>query len=173
VVERGSQKELGLKMERVESLVSALESCPDPSVRDAARELVCTLMEFHSNALQRILEQIQQSTSTEPQFVETMARDPLIQGLLLLHGLHPLDVESRVQQALEKVRPSLREHRGDVELISLDESGVKLKLVGTCNGCPSSATTFRNLLESAIHDLAPEVENIVVDGMVQSRKATA
>jgi Fe-S cluster biogenesis protein NfuA len=168
--QRRSRKELDQKMERVASLVSALESCPDSDVRDAGRELVSTLLEFHSDAIQRILDQIEQSTATDPRFIETMAEDPLIQGVLLLHGLHPLDVQARVQKALESVRPSLRSHRGDVELISLDESGVRLKLIGTCNGCPSSATTFRNLLESAINDLAPEVEKIEVDGMVNGRE---
>lgn len=168
-----SQSELAQKMDRVDSLISALEGCTDPAVRESAHELVCTLMEFHADAIGRILEKVSESTSTDPGLIETMAQDPLVHGVLLLHGLHPLDTEARVHQALEKVRPSLRSHRGDVELMELDENRVKLRLIGTCNGCPSSASTFRNLLESAIQEMVPEIESIEVDGMVSSKGAAS
>ena len=71
-------------------------------------------------------------------------------GLLLLHGLHPLDLEARVRQALDKVRPYLRSHGGNVELLGVDEGVVRLRLEGSCHGCPSSAATMRQTIEEAI-----------------------
>jgi Fe-S cluster biogenesis protein NfuA len=95
-----------------------------------------------------------------------MGEDPLAGGLLLLYGLHPASLEKRVEAALEQVRPALGQHRGNVELLGIEDGTVSLRLQGTCHGCPSSTSTFRQLIEAAIHERAPEVERIKVDGLV-------
>ena len=60
-------------------------------------------------------------------------------GLLLVHGLHPYDVQTRVARALDSVRPYLGSHGGDVELLGVDAEGVvTLRMLGNCDGCPSS-----------------------------------
>ncbi len=66
--------------------------------------------------------------------LDTCAGDEVVAGLLLLHGLHPLDVETRVRQALESVRPLLRSHGGNVELLEVREGVVRLRL------CKATAT---------------------------------
>jgi Fe-S cluster biogenesis protein NfuA len=145
---------------QIESLVSQLESCEDPAVRDAARDLVGALLSIHGVALGGLLRQMNEN------MLEEVCKDSVISSVLLLHGLHPEETKTRVEQALEKVRPSLKSHQGDVELLEIDDARVRLRLIGTCNGCPSSATTFQSLLETAIRELAPEIECIEVDGMV-------
>jgi Fe-S cluster biogenesis protein NfuA len=82
----------------------------------------------------------------------------------LLHGLHPLDLETRVRQALENVRPLLRSHGGNVELLGLAGAVVRLRMLGSCDGCPSSALTLKSAIEDAIFERAPDVIGIEVDG---------
>ena len=79
-------------------------------------------------------------------------------SLLLVHGLHPESLERRVEAALVSVRPFLAQHGGDVELLGIDEDvgAVKLRLLGSCDGCPSSASTLRGAVEVAIAEAAPE-----------------
>ena len=72
-----------------------------------------------------------------------------------------------VEQAIEKVRPLLRSHGGDVELTDLTDGVVQLKLQGSCHGCPSSAQTLRNAIEEAIFEFAPDIKRLDVAGVVE------
>ncbi len=90
----------------------------------------------------------------------------MVEGLLLLHGLHPLDVDTRIQRALDQVRPYLGSHAGGVQYLGVSEEGVaRLLLEGSCHGCPSSTVTVRLAIEGAVQDAAPEVTEVVVEGM--------
>jgi Fe-S cluster biogenesis protein NfuA/nitrite reductase/ring-hydroxylating ferredoxin subunit len=90
----------------------------------------------------------------------------LVAGLLLVHDLHPYDARTRVARALESVRPYLGSHGGDVELAGIDEDAdglvVRLRLLGSCDGCPSSSVTLELAVESAVQTAAPEVSRIEV-----------
>jgi Fe-S cluster biogenesis protein NfuA len=92
--------------------------------------------------------------------IDMFALDDLVANLLILHGLHPSDIESRVRNALEKVRPYLQSHGGNVELIEIAGGAVRLRLIGSCNGCPSSSATLKNAIETAIRETAPDVTSI-------------
>jgi len=94
-----------------------------------------------------------------------MANDTIAGSLLLMYGMHPADVTARVRAALESVRPALHAHQGDVELVAIEQDAVRLRLQGTCNGCAASTTTFRNLIETAIRDRAPEIQSIQLEGV--------
>ena len=78
-----------------------------------------------------------------------------VASLLVLHGLHPEDLRSRVQKALVQVRPYLGSHGGDVEIVDADTHGgvVRLRMKGSCDGCPSSALTVKLAVEGAIREL--------------------
>ena len=97
--------------------------------------------------------------------LDACARDDVVGGLLLLHGLHPLDLEARVRQALEQVRPYLRSHGGNVELLGVGDGVVRLRLEGSCHGCPSSAVTMKQTIEEAILAKAPDVTAVEVEGL--------
>ena len=83
----------------------------------------------------------------------------------MVHGLHPATLETRVERALEAVRPVLGAHKGDVELVDIDPAAnaVKLRLLGSCDGCPSSTITLQMAVEKAILEAAPEIEIIDVE----------
>jgi Fe-S cluster biogenesis protein NfuA len=95
---------------------------------------------------------------------DKFSADDLVSNLLLLYGLHPLTLEERVTSALDSVRPYLDSHGGNVELLSVADGVVRLRLQGTCRGCPSSAETLKLAIESAIYDAAPEILSIEAEG---------
>ena len=55
----------------------------------------------------------------------------------------PLAGVRLVLQALDEVRPYLDSHGGGVELVEVVDGVVRLRLYGSCNGCPSSTMTLR------------------------------
>ena len=80
-----------------------------------------------------------------PDLMDALVADDLVASLLLVHGLHPESLDNRVEAALASVRPFLAQHGGDVELLGIDEDrgAVRLRLLGSCDGCPSSAVTLQ------------------------------
>ena len=60
----------------------------------------------------------------------------------------------------EKVRPQLRNHFGDVEIVKLEGTTLYVKLVGQCSGCMSSKYTFEELIEKEIIENVPGVEEV-------------
>ena len=139
---------------RVEDMLGKLEAHPDRAVRETVRDLVRALLEFHRAGLERMLEL---AADRAP-----FAADPKVEPLLLLHGLHPEEMSVRVTRALERVRPYLFSHGGSVELVGIEEGRVRLRLQGSCDGCPSSAQTLRTSIEEAILAAAPDAEGIEV-----------
>jgi Fe-S cluster biogenesis protein NfuA/nitrite reductase/ring-hydroxylating ferredoxin subunit len=159
------QSEFERRIAAIEELVQRLETAADPAARAASQELVSTLMELHRAALDRILTTIRRHGEPGAAIVDQLAREELVANVLLLYDLHPQDLETRVRNALDKTRPYLKSHGGNVELVGIDESGtVQLRMQGSCHGCPSSAVTLKLAIEQAIHEAAPDVNAIVVEG---------
>ena len=89
--------------------------------------------------------------------------DDLVASMLLLHGLHPDDIQTRVLRGIEKVRPYLQSHGGDVELAGVRDGIVRLVLHGSCGSCPSSSLTLKNAVEDALFEAAPDIVEIVAE----------
>ncbi len=154
---------LGSAGERISSLLDALGS-GGPVARDRAEELVRQVTELYGAGLERILQLLDSQGVLGPGTVSALTSDPLVSGLLLVHGLHPVDLPGRVAGALDSVRPYLGSHGGDVELLGISEEGVvRLRLLGSCQGCPSSSVTLKLAVEDAIETAAPEVTAIEVE----------
>jgi Fe-S cluster biogenesis protein NfuA len=152
------------QMARIEELVQVIESLPDAKSRETAAELVQLLMEFYGQGLARMLAI---AGSAEARVVDTYGQDPLVSQLLMLHGLHPVDLATRVEKALEKVRPLLHSHGGDVELLGIESGLVRLRLEGSCHGCPSSTMTLKNAIQEAIYEFAPDIGGLDVAGLAE------
>src|SRR4029450_9981803 len=83
----------------------------------------------------------------------------------------PKDTETRVVEALDKVRPYLGSHAGGVELLGVDPEGVvHLRLEGSCDGCPSSTMTVKLAIERAIEEAAPEVIAVEAENLTAERE---
>ena len=152
------------RLQRLDGLLQAVEHLADPAVRSRMREIVQALLELHAVGLERILEHVAMAGAPGASVLDACARDEVAGGLLLLHGLHPLGVEERVLLALEQVRPHLGSHGGNVTLVEIRDGVVRLRLEGSCHGCPSSALTMKQTVEEAVLGRAPEVVAVEVEG---------
>ncbi|HYG75147.1 MAG TPA: NifU family protein [Planctomycetota bacterium] len=144
----------------IETHIERLEQCSDPIARETARQLVKALMDFHGRGLARIVDIAASKGGQE--LINSFANDPEIGPLFVLYDLHPSDLESRLQAALEKVRPHLAAHGGDVEFLGVADGRVRLRLKGNCGSCPSSAITLKGAVEQAIIQAAPDIDAIEV-----------
>lgn len=66
----------------------------------------------------------------------------------------------RVQTVLDKVRPRLKADGGDVELVSVENNIVKVRLTGACAGCPFSEMTLKAGIERIIMEEIPEIVEV-------------
>jgi Fe-S cluster biogenesis protein NfuA/nitrite reductase/ring-hydroxylating ferredoxin subunit len=150
----------------VEALLAQIGDVGGGQAGATAEELVRVLVEYYGEGLERIAELV------GPDAVRGLTSDPLVSSLLVLHGLHPLDVDTRIEHALDHVRPYLGSHAGGVAFLGVDENDIAhLRLDGSCQGCPSSDVTVRMTIEEAVLAAAPELQGIEVDGAVEDTPA--
>ena len=148
--------------ERVEALLAELRSQAGPQVAATAEELVSGLVELYGAGLAQVVRLLGEDEAG-PRLMDKLVADPLVESLLLVHDLHPLDTSARVRQAVEEVLPQLGSHAGDIEYLGLDADGVlQLRLVQ--GGC--SAATARDLISKAVAAAAPEAAGVGIE-MVQ------
>src|SRR3712207_4119627 len=150
----------------METLLEELETLADPNAKSKTAEVVGILLDLYGEGLARMMEVIAQAQESEKTF-EAFAGDELVSHLLLLHGLHPLDIETRVVRALEEVRPYLQSHGGNVEFLGVEEGVARLRMQGSCSGCPSSTMTLKLAIEEAILKAAPDLERIEAEGVAE------
>ena len=150
---------------RVEELLDALRSGGFGAAAPAAEELVTLLVGLYGDGLAAITSVLTAQGQAGAVMLEKLADDPQVESLLLLHGLHPLDVDARIQRALDRVRPYLGSHAGGVEYLGVTDGVARLRLEGSCHGCPSSTVTVQLAIQSAVEDAAPEVTEVLVEGM--------
>ena len=149
--------------ERIELLLEA-STAAGPVARERAEELVRLVVELYGAGLERVLDLTHEAGALDDDLLGALAADELVSSLLLVHGLHPYSVQDRVERALEDVRPYLGSHGGDVRLLDVSEDGVvRLQLLGSCDGCASSAVTLELAVEEAIRGAAPEIFRIDVE----------
>lgn len=158
-------REFQARLQRLDALLNDAERWTDPAAQAHLREIVQAILDLHRAGLERMLDRLDAAA------IDACAGDDVAAGMLLLHGLHPLDLEARVHQALEEVRPALLRHGGDVELIDVQDGIVRLRLQGNCHGCPSSSVTMRQTVEEAIVGKAPDALAVEVEGMVEEALA--
>jgi Fe-S cluster biogenesis protein NfuA len=165
-------REFQSRLQRLDALLSDVEDSADPAAAARTREIVQLVLDLHGNGLERILGHLEVAGDTGAKVLDACACDDVVSGLLLLHDLHPMGLETRVGRALETIRPALRSHGGNVELLGVRDGVVHLRLEGNCHGCPSSAATMKLTIEEAIFANAPEVVSIEVQGLHSGQTTT-
>ncbi|SCE25288.1 NifU family protein [Streptomyces sp. DvalAA-19] len=157
---------------RIGELLDRLGREAGPQARETADELVRSVVEFYGEGLARTVRLLRSAPAgSDP--LAVLTADELVGDLLILHDLHPEDTMTRVGRALDKVRPYLGSHAGDVEVAGLDTEAaegpvLRLRLRGSCDGCPSSTQTVRWTIEEAVARLAPEIAHIEVEGVTEA-----
>jgi Fe-S cluster biogenesis protein NfuA len=162
-----AQPEFQQRLQSIEQLLGMIEGAADPNLRTTVQELVQLVMDLHGAALDRLLELIRATGDGSDSVIQKLGRDELVASLLVLHGLHPAGIEARVNEALEKVRPRLRALDGAVELISIQDGAVRLRLQANGHGCGSTAQALKEMVEEAMYQKAPDITALVIEGTAE------
>lgn len=156
------------RAEEVDRLVQRVSALEDQEARTAALDLLQASMDFHGAALSRIVEILSEAGEAGRSLLAKLGADPLICGLLVLYGIHPVALEDRIAGALKKIAPQLRKQNAAAELLRIEESVVRIRIKNSGHGCGSSSAALKPVVQQAILEAAPEVAEIVVDGLSES-----
>jgi len=154
--------------QRIEQLVERAAAVADESARSTALELLQSVMDLHGAVMSRVVEILSDSGEAGRNSLTKLGSDPLVCGLLVLYGIHPVALEDRITQAVVKVRPQLGKLGGTVELLGIADSVVRIKIGSAGHSCGSSADALSKLVKGAILEAAPEVLEVVVEGTTSS-----
>lgn len=149
---------------RLQELLEQIQSQPNPAARVVLQECLESLLAFYGEGLSHILGHIGQADGSGEEILRRLLADPAVSALLLIHGLHPVPLEKRLRDALEKVRPYLQSHGGNIELLHLESEVAHVKLQGTCQTCPSSAVTLELAVRRAVEQACPDLVGFEVVG---------
>lgn len=148
-------------MQKIEELIGTLERAADPALRFAAKQLVSALMEVHGACLSRMLDVLNRAGEPGRQAINSFVSDPLIRNLLILYELHPVQLDVRVAQAMDKFRGSHAAAGVRVELLSTDGGNIRVRYSSESQGCGSGA--LKATIEAAILEAAPDANGIFVE----------
>ena len=159
-----NKKDFQGRVQKIGGLVQELDSIANPAVRARAKELVQSLLDLHGAGLERILELLFQREGGA-QVIDELGRDPLVSSLLILYGLHPEDLQTRVERKLEQIESKLRKAGAGVGLIATDNGNVRVQVKMEQHACGSTARTVQAMIEDAIYEAAPDLKSISVEGL--------
>ena len=71
------------------------------------------------------------------------------------------EIHSNVEKALDEIRPFLMSDGGNIKLLSLEDTIVKVQLEGACTGCSVNQMTLKNGVEATIKKYAPQIEEVI------------
>jgi hypothetical protein len=127
--------------DRIETVLGELRTSLDQRTWELVEEAVALVTELYGGGLERVVELVSHDD------LERLVADDLVASLLVLHGLHPLDLDQRVRAALDGT---------DTEVLRLDEAeGVlHLRMAAGADSCQ------RRAVEQAVEAAAPEIVHI-------------
>jgi Fe-S cluster biogenesis protein NfuA len=157
---------------RIEALLQEVAAFPESQVRTKIEELIHSLLNMYGEGLKRILEFIARIETDGQSLTGKVASDELVGALLLLHGLHPISLETRLLQALENIQPRVQAQGGVLEFVRLEDGVATVRLTGGgCHGCQSSQATLRQMVEEAVYTVVPDLDEIQVEGAAAPHQA--
>src|ERR1700678_3937090 len=150
---------------RVQELQAQLDAAGDPATREVAEALVSAVVQMYGVGLEKIFGALANHGEAGEQIAAGLAEDPDVASLMLIHDLHPVALETRVIEALEKVRPYMESHGGNVELLSLEDGVARIRLQGSCSDCKASSATLELAIKQALEEAAPDLWGLEVEGI--------
>jgi Fe-S cluster biogenesis protein NfuA len=158
----GGEKKFQEKLRRLGTLVGELDQMPGGGSKVAARDLVQLLMEVHGGGLERIMEIVFESGALGTAIIDRLGQDPIVRNLLLLYSLHPDDVETRVVKALDMAAVRLRKFDAGVELVSIQDGAIQVRLRTSGHGCGSTTKNPKAIVEESIYDQVPDLTSLTI-----------
>ncbi|HEX4019744.1 MAG TPA: hypothetical protein VHX63_01240 [Acidobacteriaceae bacterium] len=160
-----SEKEFQERIRQLGILVGELDQMPGGGSKIATTELVQLLMEVHSTGLERIMEIVFDFGEPGEAIIRKFGQDPIVRNLLLLYSLHPDDLETRVLKALDAAGVRLRKSDSKVELLSIQDGAVQLRLHTSGHACGSTTKNLQTIVEEHIYDMAPDLTLLEIHGL--------
>jgi len=158
-----SQAESASEFERRVQELARLEALTndwEPQHQSVLSAIKTGIEQLNSEAFKRLIRTMKGDPAAGTA-LRAAVHDPFVYQLLLFHGLVKEPLEQRVRRALDAVRPSLKEHGGDVELVAVKlPDTVEVRLVGSCQSCPSSGETLSEGVEKSIKATCPEITTV-------------
>ncbi len=145
---------LGTGLERMEEI-------QDENTREEVFALLEGIDVLHRQGLGRILDLI--GSLGGQKAVERISQDPIVRTLLDMYDLPEADELTQVERALEEVYPYFQSHGGKLEVLGVESGRVRVRLSGSCEGCPGTATTLTRVVEEALREGFPGFKELVAE----------
>ncbi len=150
---------------RIAELAEDLLNHPDKAVVDKVTELLDWVDAFHRDGIGKLVEMIRAWRGEI--FLESVARDDITGTLLAAYGLgegEELQAQAAeaVSAALDEVRPYAESHGGSIDVESIADGVVRVRMLGSCDGCPSSSATLTYGVEEALRKHWPDFRRLEV-----------
>jgi hypothetical protein len=158
-------RELQKSAQRIGSLVHDLETIADPVARSRSKELVQLLLDLHGAGLERMLDIIFRSGDLGRQVIDEFGQDSLVSCLLVLYGIHPEDLSTRVERKVAELQSKLHKMGAAAELVSIKDGEVRVRVTVDGHGCGSTKRNVRSTLEEAIYEAAPDLTALIIEGL--------
>lgn len=165
------ERDAGELVEQLNALVNELEEYPDTEIREKALDLVQIVLELHGEALRRILSTLD-SLPVKDQLLSRIIGDEVISAILLIHGLLPVELHTRVAAAISELRPYLISQGCDIELLGVEEGRARARLIRSGKGAPPLAT-LKAEIEKSLNESVPDLLGLDIEGMAEQVQGTA
>ncbi|HVM35992.1 MAG TPA: NifU family protein [Actinomycetota bacterium] len=150
-------------------LIGELDAEADPELRGKVFELLDWIDGFHREAVTRIVGLLPFDA------FQALREDPVIDRLIETYSEdeeEPEDLAESLEEALDEIRPYLHSHGGEMEVLDVTGGVVRLRLMGSCDGCPSSTITLTQGVEKILKERWPGFRKIEVEGLEEEKKET-
>lgn len=159
-------------LRHLEELIERLDQLEDGAGRESARQLVEVILDLHGIALARLISVVAGADGGSA-IMARLSEDDRVRPLLLLHGLHPEDVETRVRRAAERLTPHLGVQGLRLEVAQVTNGTARLRVL------PSEGVSVKSSLlltlpmeiERAIIEAAPDLDAVEIDDREVLRSA--
>jgi len=152
-------------IQRIGALVQEIELIADPAVRATAKDMVQSLMDLHGAVLEKALDIVAEAGDPGMAIIDRLGKDSLVSSVLILYGLHPDDIATRVEKAVDRLRSQLRKQGCEIELLGVNDGAIRIHVEAGSHTCGSTAKTVQAAVEEAIYDTAPDLVSLVIEGL--------
>jgi hypothetical protein len=146
-------------LRRIEALTDRLDRVADPQTREAAHELLGLMLDLHGLALARLVSVV--AAVADSAASDALIADPYVCAILLLHGLHPRDAQTRLDQAIADMQPQWQERGFHVDLLGMSAGTARVRLYK--NGSSEPVDELCREVAALLSEAAPDLDDIFVE----------
>lgn len=158
-MQTSKEKDFNQLVREIDENLKKLSEIENEEILNRCMSLKESIEQLNAYILKKLIRIIKYSENGSP-ILREIASDPEIYAILLKYGIVKPDINTKVIYALEKIKPYMKSHGGDVELVKIEGDTVYVALKGACTGCSSSMTTLKEGIEKIIKETVPEIKYV-------------